>query len=115
MCETKEFEVVEKILTILRSEVEKTAEKRRVAIRDKNFPAALALRAEHHTALRILEKVSEAADVADTVAALDAIGGGDPESAHGRADDVILAAVPREVRDAYQRVIDRQDWWAAAC
>ena len=43
---------------------------------------------------------------------LDALDGSDPESAHSAADDMILDALPEEVRQAYQRVPRRCDWWA---
>jgi hypothetical protein len=38
----------------------------------------------------------------------------DPEGAHGWADEVLLRAVPQEVADAYQRVVERCEWWAHA-
>lgn len=52
--------------------------------------------------------------VAALVAQFDAISGDDPEAAHGRADDLLLTAVPDEVRTAYTRVADRCSWWAVA-
>jgi hypothetical protein len=45
---------------------------------------------------------------------LDAISGDDPEHAHGAADDVLLACVPVEVREAYERLVARGVWRAAA-
>jgi hypothetical protein len=51
---------------------------------------------------------------AAAVEQLDAIPGDDPERAHGLADDVLLACVPAEVREAYERVAARCGWWAAA-
>lgn len=48
------------------------------------------------------------------IEALDAIEAGDEERMHGRADDILLAAVDPAVRAAYQRVQDRADWWASA-
>lgn len=48
------------------------------------------------------------------VAALDAIDASDPESAHGEAEDILLALVPDSVREAYKRVVDRSEWWASA-
>jgi hypothetical protein len=47
-------------------------------------------------------------------AALDAISGDDPEAAHALADEVLLAAVPREVAEAYERLQGRAAWWATA-
>ena len=52
--------------------------------------------------------------IKEAVAALDAINSGDPEAAHGEADAILLAAVPPEVAEAYRRLVDRCDWWAAA-
>lgn len=51
---------------------------------------------------------------AEIIEALDAIDPGDPELAHGQADDLLLEAVPAEIRDAYKRVADRCHWWAGA-
>lgn len=51
---------------------------------------------------------------AEIIEALDAITGDDPEHAHGQADDLLLEAVPAEVRDAYKRVAGRCEWWAGA-
>jgi len=53
-------------------------------------------------------------DTFEIVASLDAIGDGDPEAAHSEADALLLEAVPTEVAQAYERVIDRQAWWACA-
>jgi hypothetical protein len=50
----------------------------------------------------------------EAVFCLDTISADDPEAAHGRADDILLAAVPVEVREAYKRVVDRCPWWGAA-
>lgn len=50
----------------------------------------------------------------EAVAALDAINGHDPEGAHGEADEVLLAVVPAEVREAYERLAARCGWWATA-
>lgn len=50
----------------------------------------------------------------EAVAALDAVLGGDPEGAHGMADDILLALAPESVRSAYERVMDRCAWWACA-
>lgn len=58
------------------------------------------------------------------IAALDAVGPGtrydgtqrirDPEGMHVEADEIILGLVPPEVREAYERVVDRAgDWWYA--
>lgn len=52
---------------------------------------------------------------ADVAADLDRIDPtGDPERAHSLADDLLLAAVPPEVRAAYQRLVARSPWWAGA-
>jgi len=50
----------------------------------------------------------------EAVAKLDALSGDDPDGAHCEADDVLLALVPTEVADAYQRVMERCPWWATA-
>lgn len=47
------------------------------------------------------------------VAELDALTTGDPESAHGEADGVLLRFVPSEVREAWQRAHDRIGFWFA--
>ena len=51
---------------------------------------------------------------AEAVAALDAIDASDPESAHGRADEILLALLPLDVMAAYLRVTVRAPWWATA-
>jgi hypothetical protein len=45
---------------------------------------------------------------------LDAISGDDPEAAHGKADAILLEAVPEDVRRAYERLTERCGWWASA-
>ena len=51
----------------------------------------------------------------EAVAKLDAIDpSGDPEGAHDQADKILLAALPPEVREAYERLVSRAPWWAAA-
>jgi hypothetical protein len=57
----------------------------------------------------------------DAVAALDALTGDDPGDDHDKADEILLAVVPIEVRDAYRRLSGdhyhqdgRADWWATA-
>lgn len=52
---------------------------------------------------------------AEAVAALDALTGQeDPEKDHAAADEILLAAVPRSVRIAYEGLVKRARWWAAA-
>jgi hypothetical protein len=55
--------------------------------------------------------------VEEAVAKLDALetpGHRDSEGSHSEADDILLAVVPVEVREAYERVQDRADgWWFA--
>jgi hypothetical protein len=51
-------------------------------------------------------------DATEVIAALDALDGGDPESAHCRADELLMGLVPDEVRQAYNRVVARCAWWA---
>jgi hypothetical protein len=52
---------------------------------------------------------------AEAVMALDALTGqGDPESDHSKADEILLAAVPRSVRIAYESLRDRANWWTSA-
>ena len=55
-----------------------------------------------------------ATEIYAAILALDAIDGGDPEAAHGEADHIILSLVPIEVRNAYERLTVRCDWWATA-
>lgn len=45
---------------------------------------------------------------------LDALGGTDCEASHAQADQILLDAVPQEVRDAYARLVERTSWWAFA-
>lgn len=52
--------------------------------------------------------------VEETVRLLDEIEGGDPDAAHGCADDILLAFVPAQVAAAYRRLVARCDWWATA-
>lgn len=40
--------------------------------------------------------------------------GDDPERDHGIADDILLALVPRDVKDAYEALVERAAWWGAA-
>ena len=58
--------------------------------------------------------MSDAKRIALAVADLDAIDGTDPESAHAKADDILLALVPPDVREAYHELWDRCDWWVTA-
>jgi len=55
-------------------------------------------------------KMSEQ-EIADFVAALDAISSDDPEAAHGDADDILLQCVPPEVRDAWLRLNEGTVFW----
>ena len=50
----------------------------------------------------------------EAITALDALAGDDPEGAHYRADEIVRSLLPPEVDAAYERVIDRCDWWAYA-
>lgn len=50
----------------------------------------------------------------EVIEALNAIKSDDPEAAHAKADELILAYVPEEVRAAYICVAERCAWWAAA-
>lgn len=51
---------------------------------------------------------------ASAVAALNALAVDDPEAAHGRADEILLAALPPALRDAYASLEQRAPWWGAA-
>lgn len=53
-------------------------------------------------------------DLAEAVAALDELAGTDPEADHGKADEILLHAVPEEIRAAYARLVERARWWAAS-
>lgn len=48
------------------------------------------------------------------IAALDAIEPGDEEMMHYQADRIIRETLPIEVRHAYERVMERANWWAYA-
>lgn len=50
----------------------------------------------------------------EAIRALDNITLDDPEVAHGQADDILLQTLDFRVKDAYERVVDRQRWWAAS-
>lgn len=52
--------------------------------------------------------------VDEVVAALDAMDVGDPESAHGKADDLMLSIMPTAIQDAHARLVERCRWWAGA-
>lgn len=58
--------------------------------------------------------MSERITQEQAIAALNAIGPGDPEGAHNEADRILLALVGPDVATAYQACVDRQDWWASA-
>ena len=45
------------------------------------------------------------------VEALDAIDSSDPEVAHSKADALILALLPENVANAYERLVTRSRWW----
>ena len=53
----------------------------------------------------------------DAVARLTAIDAGDPEGAHGTADDIILEWIEAnggpEIAEAYADVVQRARWWGA--
>jgi len=51
---------------------------------------------------------------AEAVMALDAITHTDSEEAHSKADEILRATVPVAVRQAYERVQERADFWACA-
>ncbi|HVJ71631.1 MAG TPA: hypothetical protein VM531_09025 [Sphingomicrobium sp.] len=53
-------------------------------------------------------------DPKEAVKRLDALTGGDPEAAHGAADEILLETVPEEVKKAYDRLVARCGWWACA-
>ena len=53
-------------------------------------------------------------DAATAVFLLDTINAEDPEKAHSDADALLLACVPKAVRDAYERLVARSDWWASS-
>lgn len=58
--------------------------------------------------------MSERMTPEQAVAELDSITHGDPEGAHGEGDDILLAVVPDEVREAYNRLRARVGgfWYA---
>lgn len=51
---------------------------------------------------------------AELVAAIDDIGGGDPEGAHGELDDLLFGEQPEAVQAAIRRLWNRCSWWACA-
>lgn len=62
----------------------------------------------------LLNGCSELAAMFRAVEQLDDISRGDPEAAHSTADMILLEYVPEEVKLAYKRAANRQDWWACA-
>ena len=53
----------------------------------------------------------------EAIRELDSLPGGpgsDPEGVHCLADGILLKLAGPEVTAAYDRVIDRQPWWASA-
>lgn len=50
----------------------------------------------------------------DVIKQIDALESGDPEQAHGAADDLVLSVVHPEVKAAYDRLVARCGWWATA-
>jgi hypothetical protein len=50
----------------------------------------------------------------EAIKLLDEIEVGDPEGAHGEADDILLKCVDPMVKAAYERVVARAPWWASA-
>ena len=59
--------------------------------------------------------MSDALTPEQAIEALDAIRPGDPEHSHIEADEVLLRCVPVEVREAYDRLVEREGgrWWFA--
>lgn len=53
-------------------------------------------------------------NVAVAVGVLNNLVATDPESAHAEADSILLKCVDPAIRDAYQRLMARCDWWAHA-
>jgi hypothetical protein len=79
--------------------------------------AARELEHERQEAGKLRARVGELEaqpEVAEAVRRLDAIHGGEPEGAHSEADEILLACVPLEVREAHQRLVERAAWWACA-
>lgn len=76
----------------------------------------LATHAESQREARLLELMNWQAreEMKKAVADLDAIDGGDAEGAHAEADEVLLRMVPRQVRQAYERLRERSARWACA-
>lgn len=54
------------------------------------------------------------ARVDELVAAIDAIPGDDPETAHSTLDDLVMEQMPNEVRAAALRLRGRCRWWASS-
>ena len=50
----------------------------------------------------------------DVIKQLDETGSGDPEIAHGAADELVLSVVHPGVKEAYERLVKRCGWWARA-
>ena len=50
----------------------------------------------------------------EAIAVLDGLTGQDPEHDHGTADGVLMEMVSPAVREAYDRLVERADWWANA-
>lgn len=57
------------------------------------------------------------AEIENAVRKIEIIGndfGYDPEVAHLEADAVLLAVVPKQIRDAYIALSEKTEWWSAA-
>lgn len=52
--------------------------------------------------------------IQEAVARLEALSGDDGEEDHDAADKILLEAVPTEVREAYERLVKRAEFWATA-
>lgn len=48
------------------------------------------------------------------VKVLDELDASDPEAAHAKADQIVLATADAKVQAAYDRLVNRAKWWAAS-
>jgi len=91
---------------------------RPIRVPDPEWHAALAAaRANGETLTDVVRRALVAYATGESrqaVDALDALDPRDPEVAHGEADKILLAIVPVEVREAYERIEGRAPWWASA-
>lgn len=53
-------------------------------------------------------------EIDKAVAELNNLDASDPERAHSKADELLIGFLPPDIADAYMRLQERCQWWAAA-